>query len=166
MTVTLEPLADRNVEALCALATSIWRRHYPPIIGSAQTDYMLEQRYTPDTIRAELRRDDVWWDVLAEGGRMVAFASSLGLEGEMKLDKLYVDFDRQRRGFGGMLIAHVCARAQHLGYRTVTLAVNKRNEHAIAAYRKHGFTIRDAAVTNIGGGFVMDDYIMVRGCGG
>ena len=166
MTVTLEPLAERDVETLCALAASIWQRHYPPIIGSAQTDYMLAQRYTPDAIRAELRRDDLWWDVVTAGGRMVAFASSLALESEMKLDKLYVDFGHQRRGFGGMLIAHVCERARRLGYRAVTLAVNKRNEHAIAAYRRHGFTICDVAVTDIGGGFVMDDYIMVRACGG
>jgi diamine N-acetyltransferase len=165
VTVTVEPLAARDVETLCDLAASIWRRHYPPLIGSAQTDYMLAQRYTPEAIRAELRRDDVWWDVVTVGGRMVAFASSLALENEMKLDKLYVAPEHQRCGFGGMLIAHVCARAESLGYRNLTLAVNKRNEHAIAAYLKHGFAIRDAVVKDIGSGFVMDDYIMARACG-
>ena len=33
---------------------------------------------------------------------------------------------------------------------------------AIAAYRKHGFEVRDSIVKAIGGGFVMDDYIMAR----
>ena len=51
------------------------------------------------------------------------------------------------------------------------LAVNKRNAAAIAAYRKHGFEIVEAVVKDIGGGFVMDDYIMElfplsgEGCG-
>jgi GNAT superfamily N-acetyltransferase len=166
VTVRVEPLAASDVETLCDLAAAIWRRHYPPLIGSAQTDYMLAQRYAPEAIRAELRRDDVWWDVLTIGGRMVAFASSLAVENEIKLDKLYVAADHQRRGFGGVLIAHVCARARLLGYRTVMLAVNKRNEHAIAAYLKHGFTIREAVVKDIGSGFVMDDYIMARECAG
>jgi ribosomal protein S18 acetylase RimI-like enzyme len=80
----------------------------------------------------------------------------------MKLDKLYVRPDQQRHGYGGMLIAHTCERAKHLGYRTVTLAVNKRNTKAIAAYRKHGFDIRETSVKEIGGGFIMDDYIMAK----
>ena len=42
------------------------------------------------------------------------------------------------------------------------LAVNKNNATAIAAYLKHGFRIADAVVKEIGGGFVMDDYIMER----
>jgi ribosomal protein S18 acetylase RimI-like enzyme len=40
------------------------------------------------------------------------------------------------------------------------LAVNKHNAQAIAAYRKNGFRVADAVVKDIGGGFVMDDYIM------
>jgi hypothetical protein len=40
------------------------------------------------------------------------------------------------------------------------LAVNKRNENAIAAYAKHGFAIVESVVKDIGGGFVMDDYVM------
>lgn len=33
---------------------------------------------------------------------------------------------------------------------------------AIAAYRKYGFTVREEVVQDIGGGFVMDDYIMEK----
>jgi len=44
----------------------------------------------------------------------------------------------------------------------VVLAVNKKNAKAIAAYRKHGFAIRESAVTDIGSGFVMDDYVMAK----
>jgi hypothetical protein len=40
--------------------------------------------------------------------------------------------------------------------------VNKRNASAIAAYRKHGFDVRESVVKDIGGGFVMDDYIMEK----
>jgi diamine N-acetyltransferase len=42
------------------------------------------------------------------------------------------------------------------------LAVNKANAKAIAAYKKYGFRIRDSVVQPIGGGFVMDDYFMVK----
>jgi len=161
--LTIAPLADRDAEAICALAREIWRRHYPPIIGSAQTEYMLAQRYVPDVIRGELARGDLWWDTLAEDDAFVAFASSL-LEHEraLKLDKLYVRHDRQRMGYGAALIEHTCDRARRLGCERVVLAVNKHNSAAIAAYRKHGFEVADAVVKDIGGGFVMDDYVMQR----
>ena len=164
MTVTIEPLADDDVGSLCSLAAKIWREHYPPIIGAAQTEYMLAQRYAPAIVRAELTQPALWWDVLRESRRIVAFASSFpaGSAREMKLDKLYVHPGHQRHGYGGMLLTHVCGRARRLGYDKVILAVNKRNGSAIAAYRKHGFEIREALVKDIGRGFVMDDYIMEK----
>ncbi|HYH41412.1 MAG TPA: GNAT family N-acetyltransferase, partial [Burkholderiales bacterium] len=122
--------------------------------------------YDPALVAAELVRPDVWWDVLTENGAMLAFASSLrdGQPEELKLDKLYVQPQRQRRGYGAALIEHTCERASRLGCEKVVLAVNKRNAAAIAAYTKHGFGIRESVVKDIGGGFVMDDYVMERDC--
>ena len=42
------------------------------------------------------------------------------------------------------------------------LSVNKRNAKAIAAYHRNGFVIAESVVTDIGGGFVMDDYVMAK----
>ena len=55
-----------------------------------------------------------------------------------------------------------CEVARAQGCSRLVLAVNKNNRSAIAAYLKHGFRIADAVVKDIGGGFVMDDYIMVK----
>ncbi len=164
--VALSPLDAGEVDALAALAREIWHAHYPSIIGIAQTDYMLAQRYAPEVIRRELERSDLWWDVLRVGGTMIAFASSFSADdGTVKLDKLYVHPARQRRGYGAMLIDHTCDRARRLGFGRVVLAVNKHNASAIAAYCKHGFDTVDAVVKDIGGGFVMDDYIMAKRLG-
>ena len=67
---------------------------------------MLRQRYDPEVIRAELASGTIWWDVLREDGTMQAFASSFRSDppGTLKLDKLYVNPARQRRGFGGELL--------------------------------------------------------------
>ncbi len=50
--------------------------------------------------------------------------------------------------------------ARGRGCTRLTVAVNKNNRTAIAAYLKHGFRVADAVVKDIGGGFVMDDYLM------
>lgn len=49
---------------------------------------------------------------------------------------------------------------REVGARTIWLTVNRRNERAIGAYRRAGFREVRAQVTDIGGGYVMDDYIM------
>lgn len=40
--------------------------------------------------------------------------------------------------------------------------MNKGNHRAIACYRRHGFVQEASVVNDIGGGYVMDDYVMVR----
>jgi ribosomal protein S18 acetylase RimI-like enzyme len=79
----------------------------------------------------------------------------------MKLDKLYVDAQRHRAGIGTRLLQNVRARARSLACDRLVLAVNKRNAAAIAAYRHWGFRVERSMVTDIGAGFVMDDYLMV-----
>lgn len=162
--VSIETLAADDVERLAALAREIWYAHYPAIISVAQIEYMLEERYAAAVVLAELSHDGVWWDKLVVGGGMAGFASYFltGVQGEMKLDKLYVHPRLQRRGYGGMMIGRACAVARSRGCSRLVLAVNKNNRSAIAAYLKHGFRLADAVVKDIGGGFVMDDYIMVK----
>jgi diamine N-acetyltransferase len=160
--VRIAALTAGDIGGLCALAAEIWRAHYPAIISMAQIEYMLAQRYNPAVVRDELARGDLWWDKLLVNGRMVGFASYFLLHSAraMKLDKLYVHPDHQRRGYGRMLIDRAVTMARAYGCDALMLAVNKRNENAIAAYAKHGFAIVESVVKDIGGGFVMDDYVM------
>jgi ribosomal protein S18 acetylase RimI-like enzyme len=162
--VRIEPLAAQDVEQLAGLAREIWYAHYSAIISAAQIEYMLGQRYNSDVVLAELRSDGMWWDKLIVAGGMAGFASYFltGIPGEMKLDKLYVHPRLQRRGYGGMMIARAGEVARSSGCSRLVLAVNKNNRGAIAAYLKHGFSIANSVVKDIGGGFVMDDYIMVK----
>jgi ribosomal protein S18 acetylase RimI-like enzyme len=160
----IEPVTEADVERLAQLAREIWLAHYPAIIGIAQIEYMLAQRYEPRVVREELGRDGVWWDKLVAGEAMAGFASYFltGIPGEMKLDKLYVHPDHQRRGCGGRMILRAQETAARRGCRRMVLAVNKHNRSAIDAYLKHGFRIEEAVAKDIGGGFVMDDYVMVK----
>ncbi len=161
---SVKRVAREDAAAISALAREIWYAHYSAIISRAQIEYMLAQRYDPEIIRAELARGDAWWDKLLVDGRMTGFASCFltGNAGEMKLDKLYVHHAHQRKGYGGMLLDRVLGIARAYGCTTLILAVNKHNHTAIAAYRKYGFRIAESVVKDIGGGFVMDDYLMVR----
>lgn len=164
MKITISPVAPCEVGAIAALARLVWQDTYPGIITQEQIDFMLAQRYDATRLLEELATPGIWWDKIELDGHLAGFASSLlsATPGEIKLDKIYVDPARQRLGLGARLIALVTARALEHKCKTLILAVNKRNEHAIAAYRKAGFAIRDSVRVDIGNGFVMDDFIMAK----
>jgi len=158
----IAPLAEGDIDAVIALAGVIWRQHYPGIISMEQIDYMLAQRYTPAVIRAQMQSGSAWWDQALLGGRMIGFAQ-YELHGRtMKLDKLYLHQAFQRRGYGGQMLAHVEEAARRRGAAAVRLNVNKHNTKSIAAYRKSGYAVAETVVIDIGGGYVMDDYVMQK----
>ena len=158
-TTKILPAGPEQVADIARLAAIVWRAHYPGIISHEQIDYMLAKMYDLDVLRSEMANGITYLRAL-ESDQLLGFAA-YGLAGnEIKLHKLYVDPQQQRRGIGRALLEHVeraCAS------RTLMLTVNKRNHQAIAAYKKHGFVVRDSIVVDIGGGFVMDDYVMVKG---
>lgn len=163
MDVSISAVTATDIEPVIALARQVWQQTYPGIISQAQIDFMLEQRYNPPRLLQELTLAQLWWDQIRVDGKLAGFASCLLTEaGEMKLDKLYVDPQRQRMGLGSRLLEHVSGRALTAGCTTLILAVNKRNEGAIATYRRNGFAVREAVCVDIGGGFVMDDFIMAK----
>jgi len=155
---------EENLPAISDLAGVIWRACYPGIITRAQIDYMLARMYSLDTLRDEIRSQGIRYDILLVDGKPAGFASygPAAGPGVMKLHKLYLLPELHGRGLGSLLLQHVerevCAGA---GCRLI-LSVNKRNAKAIAAYQRNGFVAADSVVTDIGGGFVMDDYIMAK----
>lgn len=160
----IKPVAEAHLPALIELAGTIWRAHYPGIISPEQVEFMLARMYALDTLREEIRSQGICYYQLQVDGRMAGFASLGPTEqpGVMKLHKLYLLPDLHGRGWGSRLLHHCEAEARKLGAHQLILAVNKRNARAIAAYQRNGFAVIESVTTDIGGGFVMDDFIMAK----
>lgn len=155
--------AEADIPLLRQLAERIWRDYYPAIIGHAQVDYMLPRMYAEDVIRDEIAGGTVWELAIAENAPIGFFSIGLDATGRAKLHKLYLDTEAHGRGFGQQLINRAVEVARELGATGIWLQVNKQNTRAIRAYERGGFHLEREAVADIGGGFVMDDYIMARG---
>ena len=78
------------------------------------------------------------------------------------MDKLYLLPSLHGRGLGQWLIAATCRRIAVAGHDVAWLRVNRHNRPAIRAYQRAGFRITATDRLSIGGGFVMDDYLMRR----
>ncbi len=160
----IRPLREEEIPEVVRLAHDIWHLHYPSLITVEQIEYMLRQRYSPEVIRGQLLSGKAWWDTLRVDGGIVAFSScESGKDpGAMKLDKLYVRYDLRGRGYGSRLIRHAEGRARALGYSRLYLQVNRGNRSAIGAYLKNGFAVDKSAEFDIGGGFLMCDFVMSK----
>src|SRR5450631_3512081 len=84
--VEIVPMRAKDVDRVATLAGEIWRAHYPAMVSHAQIEYMLGERYNRQVMLDELRRGDLWWDVLLLAGKHTGFASYFltGEPGEMK----------------------------------------------------------------------------------
>jgi ribosomal protein S18 acetylase RimI-like enzyme len=158
------PATETDLPAIAQLAGVIWRACYPAIITHAQIDYMLARMYALDVMRDEIRSQGIHYDRLLMEGKLAGFASygPTAEPGVVKLHKLYLLPELHGRGLGSRLLQHVEREVRAGGARRLVLSVNKRNAQAIAAYRRNGFTTADSVITDIGGGFVMDDYVMAK----
>lgn len=155
---------EEQLPAIAELAGVIWRECYPGIISSGQIEYMLARMYALDTMHEEIRFQGIRYDLLLVDGKPAGFASygPTSESGVMKLHKLYLMPALHGRGLGSRLLQHCEREVRSAGARRLILSVNKRNTRAVAVYKRNGFVIAESVVTDIGGGFVMDDYVMAK----
>ena len=158
--LSIRPLTAADIEALRTLARNIWTATYTSLISQQQIDYMLADRYAAARLQGQINNPQHAWRLACWTNEIVGFAHARIEADSCKLDKLYIHPDYQRRGMGRALLNDIKAFAHDHATTRLSLQVNRGNTAAIAAYEQYGFITCEARVFDIGGGFVMDDYVM------
>lgn len=166
MPLTFRPASIAGIPVLRDLADRIWRISYPGMISLEQIEYMLGWMYSAEKIADELATGVHWelalLDEVPAGYLSLTFHSATLAE----LNKLYLLPDLQGRGLGQAMLARAIECAAGRGCTELRLRVNKRNARALRSYDRAGFRIVDSLTADIGGGFVMDDYVLKKGLHG
>ncbi len=160
---TFQPATDADLPLIRALAERIWRACYREIISLAQIEYMLGWMYSEEALRRDLR-EGICYELITRAALPIGYlAHGLHADGaEWRLHKLYILPEHHGAGIGQQAIEHVCEAAAACGAQRLSLGVNKQNARALRAYERAGFRIAEAVIHDIGGGYVMDDYILIR----
>ncbi|MCB1224479.1 MAG: GNAT family N-acetyltransferase [Verrucomicrobiales bacterium] len=163
--VRIRPIPAEELPTVIALAHEIWHQHYPGIISREQIDYMLTVWYQTDAMRREMSGRGVVYALieLPERGAVgyLAHEPQLGHE-VLFLSKLYLRATSRGMGLGRIALDWVRDQAAAQGFHTLRLRVNRANASAIQSYLRAGFRILEDVCSDIGNGFVMDDYLMER----
>ena len=157
--IEFQAVTPENIHHIRPLAEKIWGKTYGPLLDPAQIDYMLPMMYSNERITNEIQ-DGYIWELFVVEGQVIGYIDyKIMDDNRVFLSKIYLDTDQQQKGLGKMMLDHVLTFAQQNKADAVYLTVNKYNAKAIAFYERNNFECLEAKTFDIGGGYVMDDYI-------
>lgn len=164
---------DKEIKILSKLAENIWNEYWPCILKQAQIDYMVEKFQSYQAIKNQIENENYIYKVICLDGENAGYFGiskkdkKIWVENSPKisfeylfLSKLYLKKEFRAKGLGYKAFLEIKKIAENTGLKYIYLTVNKYNENTIKAYEKWGFETVETAVSDIGSGFIMDDYIM------
>jgi len=155
--------SDAQIASLAKIADIVWHETYDPLIETAQVDYMVEQFQSEQAVKKQMETAGYRYFMVRRGGKDIGFTGVVpyyAKPDELFLSKAYVLNEARGCGAFGRIMEQVTGLARELGLTGIWLTVNKQNRHAQAVYRHYGFEIAEEKCTDIGKGYVMDDYVM------
>ncbi len=167
MGITYLPVeSQEDRERLAHLASEIWHEYWPALIGPDQTDYMVENFQSLAAIERGMRDDayEYWFLQAEDDGRIVGYTGG-HVEPETNryfISKIYLLAEERGHGFASETIRFYENICRERGLDAMYLTVNKHNELGVRAYLGKGFETIDSVETDIGHGYIMDDFIMEK----
>ena len=163
---TIRKATTADCALIQKLAQQIFPVTYKDILTPEQTDYMVANFQSLEAIERDMREHayEYWFMRAEDNGRIAGYTGGC-VEPETNrffISKVYLLADERSKGFASKAIAFYERLCRERGFEAMYLTVNKRNDLGIRAYLGKGFETIDAVETDIGNGFVMDDYIMEK----
>lgn len=149
-----------EIPELAKLTSKIWHEYWTCILSKEQIDYMVEKFQSENAIHNQYENENYTYYYINEDGKNIGYFGLSEKKDYLFLSKLYISKNYRHKGIGTKAFEKIKEIAKEKNYKSIQLTVNKYNKNTIAAYNKWGFHTIDSVVTDIGNGFVMDDYIM------
>jgi GNAT superfamily N-acetyltransferase len=159
-----------QILAIVRLAQEIWTQHYTPILAPNQVPYMLAKFQSLSAITNQIEQGHFYFLIFktdqqkeAEEMQNPIGYLAFNIENEICfLSKIYILDSARGQGYGKDALHFIEEEAQKAGANSMNLTVNKFNQTAQAAYLKFGFLNVGPIQTEIGNGYIMDDFMLVK----
>ena len=153
-----------DIPVIQKLVHTIWPIAYSNIISAEQITYMLDLIYSETALQKQFA-DGHRFIIADENESPVGFASysvkNPADRAHYRLHKLYVLPDLHRKGTGKMLLNYIIHTIKSEGATSIELNVNRDNK-AIDFYKYFGFDVTKSEDIDIGRGYFMNDFVMVK----
>lgn len=152
--------SEEEMQKLAKLASEIWHEYWTVILSAEQIDYMVDKFQSYNAIKNQIENDKYIYNIFQDSDNVIGYFGVSLKDDYLFLSKLYIKKDFRGLGYGKLAFKKIKQIAQQHNKKMIRLTVNKHNINTIKVYEKWKFKIIEAVVTDIGSGFVMDDYIM------
>lgn len=159
MNLSIKEATLNDIPVIHELAADIWRQYYPDIITVEQIEYMLDKMYSEASLKEQMNNDHRFF--LAIEDKPVGYFSYSQLSThDFFLHKLYVKTSGHRKGAGKQMLDHIIKLIPTGS--SLRLTTNRKNFKAINFYFKNDFIIEEVKDIDIGNGYWMKDFVMLR----
>lgn len=162
MELVFKTATPEDVDDIAQLADKIWKVHYPSIISIEQIEYMLNKMYSSEALLKQMELGHVFTLVYLNNLPLGYVSISTNDNKNYFLNKFYILVDEHKKGIGSELFNYLLNKIKDA--ETIKLTVNRQNYKAINFYFKNGFTIKEIADFDIGNGYFMNDFVMIKKC--
>ena len=156
----LKCTTQQQLEELAQLANEIWHEYFINIITEEQIDYMVEKFQSLDALSKAIHQDNYTYFLAYEQGKLIGYCGVHPEEKRLFLSKLYLHQSARGKHYATQLLNHAIQFAKESNLTAIYLTCNKYNTHSLDVYKSKGFYQIDSVQTDIGHGFIMDDYIL------
>ncbi len=160
-TVSIQKITTENgLQNTARLAEIIWRQHFHGIISDGQIEYMLDKFQSFAAMCRQVADENYEYYGIFKGAEQIGYyAVCEKPDNTFFLSKLYIVREQRGNGYASEAFRNIIESGRERGCTMVWLTVNKHNDSSIAVYRHWGMEVIREEVTDIGSGYVMDDYV-------
>ncbi len=157
--LSLKPANPEDLASIAQLAREIWAKHYTPIIGIGQVNYMLNKMYSTKALQQQVDEGQRFHMVVSEEKQVGFISVSQKEQGDYFLHKFYILDEKQNSGLGTTVFKKVFEELNNP--QSIRLTVNRQNYKSINFYFKMGFRIEKVEDFDIGNDYYMNDFVML-----
>ena len=151
---------QEEINVVAELGTKIWHEHYSTILEPAQIDYMVDKFQSANAVALQINDQGYEYYLIKDEDSVVGYIGLVMETDRVFLSKLYIAKEARGKGLASKAFAFITELATSNKKQAIWLTVNRYNSGSIAVYEKKGFIKVREQVSDIGNGYVMDDYVM------
>ena len=148
-----------QIKQLAELASKIWHEYFTSLLTAKQIDYMVDKFQSEHAMKDQMQNQNYEYYFLDVDGQIVGYTGIKPEDDKLFLSKLYIQKEYRKHGYSHLMFDFIIDLCKNRKLKSIYLTVNKYNDGSIAVYNKKGFKNIRSQVTDIGSGFVMDDYV-------
>ncbi len=158
----LEVKNKAEIIKLADTAKEIWLEYYPEIISVKQVEYMIDKYQSADAVAKQILCEGYRYFLLLCNKKALGYMAFKKDGDRLFISKLYLKKEFRGKGIFSAMLLFIEETAKKQKLKSLYLTVNRHNKQSITIYRKKGFVVSGEQITDIGGGYVMDDYVMEK----